>query len=580
MVEKIIYIALQKIVGEVEFDLEIPARSENGDYSTNVAMKLFANLKNKQQDLEIMGEKFEVVSPRSIAELIRDKLSKDEELSTYISKIEVAGSGFVNFYLNNAYLINVIKEVLAKGSNYGKKASNNGKRAIVEYSSPNIAKPFTIGHLRSTVIGDAYANMLEMVGWEVLRDNHLGDWGTQFGKQIYAIKAWGSETEIEKSENPVKDLVALYVRFHKEAETNPELEDKAREWFKKLESGDEEVRRLWLKCIDWSFREFSKIYNELGVKFSEKFNGGRGLGESFFEDKMHAVIEELDNKSFLKVGEGGAKLVFFDNDKYPPAMILKKDGSTLYHTRDLATDKYRKDNFDPDLIVNEVGAEQQLYFKQLFEMEKMLGWFDLSQRVHLFHGMFRFKDRKMSTRKGNVIWLEEVLEQAISRAREMGSKVSETAKIIGIGAIKWNDLKHDPKADVVFDWDEILNMQGNSGPYMQYTYARCMSVLEKSGSKSVGLSSDGTYQLNADEREITTKLSQYSGTILIGVKNYSPSVICTYLYNLASTFNKFYNSNKIVGSDNEELRLALTKATATVIKSGLDILGIQAPERM
>ncbi len=456
-----------------------------------------------------------------------------------------------------------------------------GRLAIVEYSSPNIAKPFTVGHFRSTIIGDAIANLLEATGWRVLRDNHLGDWGTQFGKQIYAIKTWGDEEKIATSVNPVKELVRLYVKFHEEAEKDPSIVEKGREWFKKLEEGDEEARRIWRLCVNWSFKEFDRIYKLLGVEFSDEFEGGRGLGESFFEDKMQVVIDELEKNKMLKEGEGGAKLVFFPDGKYPPAMILKSNGTTLYHTRDLATDLYRLKRYDPDLIVNEVGAEQTLYFKQLFEMEKMLGWYEEGQRVHVAHGLIRFKEGKMSTRKGNVIWLEELISQAIDRAGDFGSKDASLAQIVGVGALKWNDLKRDPKTEITFDWDEILSMQGNSGPYLQYTYARTQSVLAKSEvtdySSGLQLQSDN---LNDEEHALLRSYPNYSEVILNASQNYSPNLLCNYLYDLAQKYNSYYNAHKIVGGENEDLGLALTKATGIILKSGLGLLGIETPEKM
>ncbi|PIP18441.1 MAG: arginine--tRNA ligase, partial [Parcubacteria group bacterium CG23_combo_of_CG06-09_8_20_14_all_35_6] len=453
-----------------KISLEFSENEKFGDYSTSFAMKYWLDFgfKNSQE----------------FAIFLTEKLRQDKRLTEIVSKIETIEPGFINFWLKKEILTDNLEEILKKKEKYGISRINNGKIAIVEYSSPNIAKPFTIGHLRSTIIGDAIASLLQATGWKVYRDNHLGDWGTQFGKMIYAIKAWGNEEEIAKSKNPVKDLVALYVKFHEQVENNPYLEDEARQWFKKLEDGNGEAKRLWQKCVDWSWLAFDKIYSKLGVVFSYEFENGRGLGESFFENKIKAVIDELEEKKLLKTGEKGAKLVFFEKDKYPPAMILKKDGATLYHTRDLATDKYRLEKYNPDLIINEVGAEQTLYFQQLFEMEKLLGWYKDGQRVHIGHGLIKFKEGKMSTRKGNAIWMEEVLEEAQKKAIELGSRDAGLADIVSIGALKYNDLKREPKTEIVFNWEEILNMKGDSGPYLQYVYARCQSVLEKAKMKN------------------------------------------------------------------------------------------------
>lgn len=541
-----------------KIDLEIPENETFGDYSSNVALQLGSS-----------------VNPREQAQKLIDQLKEDKDLKKIVGKIEVAGPGFINFWISKDVLLDNLTQIDTDKENYGKSDENKNKLAIVEYSSPNIAKPFTIGHLRSTIIGDAIANLLSSTGWKVLRDNHLGDWGTQFGKQIYAIKTWGDFDQIEKSENPVKELVSLYVKFHEEAEKDPSLEDEARAWFKKLEDGDQEAREMWQKCVDLSWKEFDRIYKLLGVSFSSEFNNGRGLGEAFFEDKMKVVVDELTDGNLLTEGKEGAKLVFFKKDKYPPAMILKKDGTSLYHTRDLATDKYRKITYNPDLIVNEVGLEQKLYFEQLFEIEKLLGWYKDGQRVHVGHGLIRFKDGKMSTRKGNVIWLEDVLNQVQERAVGLGSESEDLASSVGIGALKWNDLKRDSKTDIVFDWDEMLSMEGNSGPYMQYTFARANSILKKAkNGKEI------KDQMGVEEEVLLRILIQYPGIISSAAKTYSPNVLTNYLFYLAQKFNNFYNSNRVLGSDKEELRLEVTRGVAQILKNGLNLLGIEAPEKM
>ena len=615
-IKKLIAEALKALeLPEVEVSLEHPQDEAHGEFSSNVAMKF----KVKSEELKTTTQNLKLDNPRQIAEAIAEKLQKGQTLEgqTLVERVEVAGPGFINFYLSDEYYLSMLGEI--SNGRLLKRVERDGeskKRAIVEYSSPNIAKPFTIGHLRSTIIGDAIANVLEANGWEVLRDNHLGDWGTQFGKQICAIKMWGDASR----DYTVKELVELYVRFHKEAEEQPELEDQAREWFKKLEDGEAQARELWQKCIEASWQEFSRIYQTLGVPTHGEFqNNGRGYGESFFEDKMGAVIGELTEKGLLKEGEEGAKLVFFPDDKYPPAMILKKDGSTLYHTRDLATDKFRKAMFYPDLIVNEVGAEQKLYFEQLFEMERVLGWYQAGQRVHVGHGMFRFARGKMSTRKGNVIWLQDVLEEAIKRAGVLAKDGSDqgVAEQVGIGALKWNDLKGDPKRDIVFDWDEILNMKGNSGPYVQYTYARTRSVLAKAEARGLGVGIKGQgYVPNMEEKAVLRQLARFGETISRAGEELAPHLVATYIYELAQRFNTFYNKHSILGGTEDEIRnsksetrnnnqapnsneqnmseeqetknqelitefrLALTGAVGQVLKSGLGLLGIAAPEKM
>ncbi len=451
---------------------------------------------------------------------------------------------------------------------------------IVEYSSPNIAKPFTIGHLRSTIIGDAIANLNQAIGFTVYRDNHVGDWGTQFGKQIYAIKQWGLIKDLEASDRPIKLLVDLYVKFHNETKDHPELEDEARLWFKKLESGDSEARELWNKCIAWSWSEFSTIYDELGVRFTE--NSGRGYGESFFEDKIEPIIGELEAKKLLTTSDG-ARLIFFDNEKFPPLMIQKKDGTTLYATRDLATDKFRIEKYGAHCtIVNEVGAEQSLYFQQLYEVERMLGWFKKEQRVHVKHGMYRFKDSKMSTRSGNVVWLEDVIKESIAHARKLSpNSNAKTVHDMAIGALKWNDLKRSAQQDIIFDWDDVLNMQGNSGPYLQYAYARTRSILEKIDFKpNSTISLPET--LTDEEYGLLRIIPQFREVVETSAINFTPHVLCNYLYLLTQKFNHFYEKNPILKSskDSRQLRLALVSATGHVINHGLSLLGIETPEKL
>lgn len=563
MIKGIIVKILKETIKSELVTVDIPDSLEFGDYSTNIAMVL---------------AKRESKNPRELAEKIVDKLHRSNELSKIVEKIEIAGAGFINFWIKKQVLLENLVQINKEKDQYGDLDINKGKLAIVEYSSPNIAKPFTIGHLRSTIIGDAIANLLAKIGWKVLRDNHLGDWGTQFGKMVYAIKTWGDEKKIVNSRNPVKDLVDLYVKFHKEAEKDSSLEDEARSWFKKLEGGDIEARRIWKLCIDLSWKEFSEIYAILSIKFSKEFNNGKGLGESFFEKKMKAIIQELKNKNLLKKGKEGAQLVFFEKDKYPPAMILKKDGTTLYHTRDLATDKYRLEKYKPDLIINEVGAEQTLYFQQLFEMEKILGWYKEGQRIHIPHGLYRFKEGKMSTRKGNVVWMNKVINEAIKKAKKLGSDNIKLAKIVAVGALKYNDLKRDPKTEVVFDWGEILSMEGNSGPYLQYTYARSNSVIHKAGEFS--FKSINNLELKEEEMLLLRALLKFKDILVKASINYSPNIVCSYLFDLASKYNTFYNKYKIIGSENEGFRLALTLATNQIIKNGLGILGIEVPEKM
>lgn len=569
-----------------EIALERPADMRHGDWSTNVAMQLFGELKKTSNTT--------YANPRELAEAISSEILKQvqHDKKVTIESVTVAGPGFINFTVSKDYYLKNLEQVLELGKAYGSSDEGAGKRVIVEYSSPNIAKPFTIGHLRSTVIGDAVASILAFSGYEVMRDNHLGDWGTQFGKQLYALMHLGEgtlEKNIEKilaSENPVKELVALYVEFHEQADEDESLNDAARGWFKKLEDGDEEARRLWKLCVDWSWEAFHRLYDRLAVSpFSKEFDEGRGLGEAFFEDRMGEPIQQLRDKGLLKEGKDGAELVFFDESTgMPPAMILKKDGSTLYHTRDLATDWYRKQHYNPDLIINEVGAEQTLYFEQLYAMEALLGWYEPEQRVHIKHGLFRFKDVKMSTRKGNVVWLEDVVNEAVERAKALQSDAIDTelAEAVAVGALKYNDLMGSPKRDIVFDWDTVLSMRGNSGPYLQYTYARCKSVEEKAIDTPVA--SDTIVLSEPEESVVLRLLERYAETIERATKELAPHHICTYLYELAQAYNVFYAKHRIL---DEQLqpdvvagRLALSKGVSIVLASGLSLLGIPTPEKL
>ncbi len=575
-VKKEIISALKNILGEftsenIDFLVEKPENENFGDYSSNIALAMF-------NDKGLMiNDKFK--TPMELAEKIAS--SYQRLASSSIEKVEAVKPGFINFHLSQDYLFSQLKEILEQKEEFGSKEKDSNKKVVVEFSSPNIAKPFTVGHLRSTIIGNAIANLLQANGWKVYKDNHLGDWGTQFGKQIYAIKTWGDEEKIDKSENPVKELVNLYVKFHEEAEKNPELEEKGREWFKKLEDGDSEARRLWEKCVNWSLKEFKIIYEKLGITFTE--NNGLGYGESFFEDKIKDVLEELNSKKLLKESDG-AKLVFFEKDKYPPLMIIKKDGATLYATRDLATDKFRLKEYGKDIVViNEVGIEQSLYFRQLFEVEKMLGWVKEGQRIHKRHGHYRFKEAKMSTRKGNVIWLEDVLKEAVKRAEKLGSESQEISEQVGIGALKWNDLKRTSEQDIVFDWDEILNMQGDSGPYVQYAFARTCSVLAKvkSQKSKVKITTQNS-KLEDEEVLLLRALNRFPEVVEQAGEKLAPNIVCNYLFDLAQKFNLFYQKHKILGEigDVGDFRVALTQAVGQVIKNGLNLLGIPSPEKM
>ena len=590
-IKKLIQKALKNLeIPESDFSIEHPEDFNNGDYSTNAVLtlnkenlnKIFINLiknftpddyaiKKKIFGGEITGER--KGTPKDLAEFIKTEL--DKNLPKEISKVEVAGAGFINFYLSREFFEDSVKDILEKGENWGKNKKGNNKKVIVEYSSPNIAKPFTVGHLRSTIIGDSIARILTFSGFDVIRDNHLGDWGTQFGKLIVAIKRWGNLEEIEKSDTPIKLLVDLYVKFHDEAEKEPTLEDEARASFAKLEKKNKEAIDIWKRCIEISKKEFDRIYKKLNVTPFDTM-----YGESFFEDKMAIVIDEIKEKKIGKESEGAFIIEFEENKKIPPLLLLKKDGSSLYALRDLAADKWRKKEYGKDIkIINEVGSEQKGYFEQIIEAEKMLGYFTEGQRVHVAHGLYRFPEGKMSTRKGKVIWLEDIINEAEKRAGEINE---ETKEIVAIGALKFNDLKRDSLRDILFDWEEILNIKGDSGTYLQYATTRANSILEKAKEFKLETKNSKLEPIPAEVIDLEKYLYQFPEIVEYSYESLQPHHIATYLTKLASSFNTFYGNTKILESGNKYMtyHLSLVKAFYQTMKNGLWLLGIEIPEKM
>lgn len=565
------------LLPSMSFSLSKPKNSSFGDYSTNVAL-LIGNLLEE--------------SPMSIAEGLKNEFL--EKYLSNVARVEVVKPGFINFFLCDSVLQDVVLDAFDNPDTFCGNVIVDSRTHIVEFSSPNIAKPFTIGHLRSTIIGNSIASILSHVGYKVVKDNHLGDWGTQFGKMIVAIKKWGDEEQISNSENPVKELVALYQKFHAEStaemgvvdDTNPQLAeegelekgtspllDEAREWFVKLEKGDLEARRIWKICVDLSMREFSKIYERLGVSFDTFW------GESMFEDKMDVVLQELKDKNLVRESKGALMVFFEDKTKLDPLMVLKKDGGTLYATRDLATDRYRKEFYGKDIvIINEVGKEQASYFKQIFKVEELLGYFEKGQRIHVKHGLYKFPDGKMSTRKGNVIWLADVLDEAVKGARALsGDNLSDSdIEKIGIGAIKFYDLYRDCEGDVLFSWENILNMEGDTGPYVQYTAVRINSLLEKARTQEMV-----PYEivLGKSEQDIARIIEGFPVMIMKAASEYAPHHLASYLIDLARAYNSYYANTKIIQERNQA-GLFVSKATANVLTLGLKLLGIEVPSKM
>lgn len=509
----------------------------------------------------------------------------------YFSSIE-AKNGYLNFtFANTEINPEIFADFKKMQEQYGQGDSGKDQTIVIDYSAPNIAKPFSVGHLRSTIIGQALYNILQSQGYKVIGDNHIGDWGTQFGKLLCAYNLWGDRSKIEQ--DPIKELLNLYVEFHKKAEVEPILNDEARKWFKRLEDGDKEARDLWRWIADISLAEFNRVYDMLGVEIDET------LGESFYEDKMPKILEELENKNIVewipaldKDGKEIAdeKVLAMDLNSEGiklPLLLKKSDGTTLYATRDLATAKYRVDKWDPDKIIYVVGAEQTLYFRQLFTACKMFG---LDNKfIHLPFGLVRLSEGKMSTRLGRVIFLEDVLNEAITRVKKILADrdwseydKKEIAKIVGIGAIKYADLAQDKKHDIVFDWDRILNLKGNSGPYLQYQYVRMQSILKKAAfDKNAPVKPE---LLEKDEEIRLLQLIMRYQEILGNIaKNYEIHNLANYLYELATEFSRFYENVPVLRSETEELkntRLYLCYMSSQILKSGLNLLGIDVPEKM
>jgi len=525
--------------------LEHPKSEEFGDYSTNIAMVLKGGV--------------------NLADEIAEKLKSDP----MFEKVEVAGGGFLNIWLQFDYLVNYIDRVLNDGVKGVIPIAFTDKTVIIDYSSPNIAKYFGIGHLRSTIIGQTLYNLWKLLGAKVIGDNHLGDWGTQFGKLITMIKRHDQE------ELSLDNLEKWYVEFHTLSKDDQNLEVEARNWFKKLEEGDSEAKMIWKKCVEVSMHEFERVYKVLGVNIDEHY------GESFYEKAMNEVISKAKSSGIARESEG-AWVIDVESSK-TPLMLLKSDGGTTYATRDLATLKFRQEKWHPDLIIYEVGGEQNEYFKQVFEAGRKLGLVDpTTELVHTKHGMYLDENgKKFKTRTGNTVKLEEVLNEAIERAKKLGNENGEVAQAVGVGAIKYFDLMHSVQSDIVFDWVKIISLEGNSGPYLQYTYARINSVLNKSENRVVEMVRN--YNPNAEELAILRWAYRFSEVVFDAARQFAPNLLCLYLFELGQKFNVFYNKHSILTPDNDDqkkFRLRLTSGVGEILKAGLKLLGIEALERM
>lgn len=511
-------------------------------------------------------------APQQIAADLADKINPE-----HFEKIEVVGP-YLNFFMKKEVVSgNVLKEIIEAGSQFGSSTIGNNGNVTIDMSSPNIAKPISMGHLRSTVIGNSISLILSKVGYQPVKINHLGDWGTQFGKLIVAYKKWGSEEKVKAE--PISELLRLYVQFHEEAENDTALEDEARAWFKKLEENDGEAVELWKWFRSESLKEFNKIYDMLEVSF-DSYNG-----EAFYNDKMDEVVTMLEEKHLLKEDQG-AEIVDLSAYDLNPALIKKSDGATLYITRDLAAAIYRKRtyNFVKSLYV--VGNEQSIHFKQLKAVLKEMG-FDWSDDMkHIPFGLITQGGKKLSTRKGKIILLEEVLNEAtesalaqiVEKNPDLPNK-EEVARQVGVGAVIFHDLKNDRLNNFDFELEEVVRFEGETGPYVQYTHARAMTILDKAGFTP---STTEAYALNdADSWEIIKLLQAFPDIVSQAAEQYEPSVIAKHSLRLAQAFNKYYAHTKIlVEDDQKEARLALVYAVTTILKEDLRLLGVHAPNKM
>lgn len=547
-------------IEEIESLIEVPPNMEMGDY----AFPCFRLAKELRK------------SPNDIAKELAEKIPAKGVISA-VSNL----GGYVNFFIDkSAWASKVIHRVLSDGENFGKSNFGENKTALVEFSSPNIAKPFHFGHVRTTVIGHSLARIYAFLGFNTLSLNHLGDYGTQFGKLIVAFKAWGDKEIIER--DPINEFLKLYVRFHQEAEQEPALEEEGRAWFKKLEDGDEEAFSLWKWMRDISLKEFNKVYDILGIRF-DSFDG-----ESFYSDKMPRVLERLEEKNLILESQG-AKIIDLEEFGMPPALVEKKDGSTLYITRDLAAAIYRKEHYDFFKNVYVVGTPQELHFRQLKKILELMGHDWAKDCIHVQFGTVSLEDGSMSTRQGRVIFLEEVLRKAIDKTKEIIEEknpnlqdVDNVAHQVGVGAIVFQELSNSRIKDYQFSWERTLSFEGETGPYVQYAHARCCSLIKKS---SIEPSAKPDYSIlanNADAMEAVRVLTTFDEVIMRAYTRNEPHHIARFSLDLAQVFNKFYHDNHILSGEEktQEAYISLVECVRLGLLNSLYLLGMEAPQKM
>ena len=555
-------------IGEIEnLDvaslIEVPTDEKMGDY----AFPCFRLAKEFRK------------APDAIAAEIAEKLQKNpmfesvENVNAYVN-IKIKRTDFIK---------DVIEDAVLKGDSFTKSNEGEGKKVLVDYSSPNIAKPFHIGHIRSTVIGNALYLIYKNLGYDVVRINHLGDYGTQFGKMIVAYRKWGNKEDVQRE--PIKTLLSYYTKFHEEAGKNPELDEEARRVFVKLENGEAEEVALWKWFKEESLKEFEKVYKMLNIQFDSY------AGESFYSDKIPAAVAQLEEKGLLKESQNSI-IVDLDQFGLAPALVKKSDGSTLYITRDIAAALYRKDTYDFYKCLYVVASQQDLHFKQLFKVMELMGNQWAQNCIHVQFGMVSLAEGTLSTRKGRVVFLEDVLNKAVEKTREVvkgvvSENIDRVAEEVGIGAVVFNELAHNRIKDYTFDWDKVLNFEGETGPYVQYTHARSCSILRKAGkdmvSKAKNLDNIDYEKLTSNTMyELAKLIHNMPEVIKEAADRYEPSVITRHVVKIAQGFNRFYNEERILQGDatGTVSRLTLVIATKNAIKNGLALLGIKAPERM
>jgi len=551
---------------EAEVEVEPTRELAHGDLTTNVALKI--------------ASKWGVPAKEAAATICQE-FKHSRAVGATCSKVEVAGPGFINFWVKPAVFFKQLPELTKPKS----RSVLKGQRVLVEFSSPNIAKPMQVGHLRSTIIGAALANIFEALGATVFRVNHLGDWGTQFGKLIAAYKKWGKRAQVRQ--HPIDELLKLYVKFHQEMKTDPELERDGQQEFLKLERGNRQNKSLWNWFKRESLREFNAHYKRLGVKFTHI------TGESFYEPMLKRVVTELLRQKLAVKNDDGSVVVHLNAEALPPCLIQKSDGGSLYATRDLAAIRYRVKHFKPNQILYVVGNEQSLHFDQVFAVAKLAGYAGNAALRHVKFGLILGEDKqKLATREGRIIPLTEVLNQAYELAHQvvqtknpsLPTKVKERiAEVVGVGAVKYNDLSQNRHTDITFNWQKMLSLEGNSAPYLQYTYVRLKSVLKKAGvSSRRGLPAGSFALANAQDLTLLRVLARYPEFLRRAAEEQGPHLLAAYLYELSNQVNTFYHAAPVIKAlpKLRSLRLSLVRLAAEVLSEGLNILGIGVVERM